>query len=159
VTTAEFVYATYIQATPKAVWRALTDPAFTRRYWGATLMSDWQVGSTVTWEQDGVVISDPAQVVLVSEPYRRLAYSWHTFTADFTRAFGFSDEYRAQASSERRSKVTFTIEPQSDDMVKLTVVHDEFDPGSIVLGGIRDGWPAILANLKTLLETGKVLAR
>jgi uncharacterized protein YndB with AHSA1/START domain len=158
MTTAEFVYTTYIKTTPEEVWRALTDPAFTRRYWGATLASDWQVGSTVTWEQDGVVISDPAQVVLISEPYRRLAYSWHTFTAEFAQAFGFSDEYRAQASSERRSKVTFTIDPQGD-VVKLTVVHDEFDPGSIVLGGIRDGWPGILANLKTLLETGATVPR
>jgi hypothetical protein len=38
----------------------------------------WKVGSTMTWQQDGVTIDDPAQVVLESEPYRRLAYSWQT---------------------------------------------------------------------------------
>ena len=39
-------------------------------------------------------------------------------------------------------------------MVKLTVVHDGFAPGSAVLEGVRGGWPAVLASLKTLLETG-----
>ena len=42
-------------------------------------------------------------------------------------------------------------------MVKLTVVHDGFEPGSNVLRGISDGWPAVLASLKTLLETGTTL--
>jgi uncharacterized protein YndB with AHSA1/START domain len=76
----EFAYTTYIKTTPERLWRALTDPAFTRRYWGATFASDWNVGSTVTWQEAGVTIADPAQVVLESEPYRRLAYAWHTFT-------------------------------------------------------------------------------
>jgi uncharacterized protein YndB with AHSA1/START domain/DNA-binding transcriptional ArsR family regulator len=156
MTDTAFVYTTYINTTPERIWQALTDPAFTRRYWGATLQSDWKEGSTMTWEQAGVTITDPAQVVLESEPYRRLAYSWHTFTPEFAAAFGFSDEFLATVASERRSKVTFTIEPLGE-MVKLTVVHDDFDPGSAVLEGISQGWPSILANLKTLLETGDTL--
>jgi uncharacterized protein YndB with AHSA1/START domain/DNA-binding transcriptional ArsR family regulator len=152
----EFVYTTYIKTTPQRLWQALTDPAFTRRYWGATLESDWKVGSTMTWEQAGVRITDPAQVVLESEPYRRLAYSWQTFTPEFAAAFGFSDEFLAKAASERRSKVTFDIEPLGQ-VVKLTVVHDDFDPGSAVLEGVSGGWPVILASLKTLLETGDTL--
>jgi len=156
MTRTEFVYTTYIHTTPQRLWQALTDPAFTRRYWGATLESDWKVGSTMTWEQSGVTIADPAQVILESEPYRRLAYSWHTFTPEFAEAFGFSDEFLATVSSERRSKVTFEIEPAGEN-VKLTVVHDGFDPGSTVLEGISGGWPAILSSLKTLLETGEAL--
>jgi uncharacterized protein YndB with AHSA1/START domain len=66
----------------------LTDPAFTRRYWVATLASDWNVGSTVTWQEAGVTIADPAQVVLEAEPYRRLAYAWHTFTRNGPRPRG-----------------------------------------------------------------------
>ena len=31
--TPEFVYTTYINTTPERLWQALTDPAFTRRYW------------------------------------------------------------------------------------------------------------------------------
>lgn len=151
-----FVYTTYIKTTPERLWQALTDPAFTRRYWGATVESDWKAGSTMTWEQDGVTIADPAQVVLESEPYRRLAYSWHTFTPEFAKAVGLSDEVYTKIASERRSKVSFEIEPLGR-MVRLTVVHDGFDPGSTVLEMVSEGWPELLSNLKTLLETGDTL--
>ncbi len=150
------VYTTYIKTTPERLWQALTDPVFTRRYWGVTFQSDWKTGSPMTWEQAGVTVSDPAQVVIESEPYRRLAYSWHTLTPEMAEAFHFSEEFRAAVASERRSKVTFDIEPLGQ-MVKLTVVHDEFPPGSKVLESVRAGWPAILANLKTLMETGETL--
>jgi uncharacterized protein YndB with AHSA1/START domain len=154
----EFVYTTYIMATPEKVWLGLTDPAYTRRYWGLAFESDWKVGSTmtITFEKGGVTIADPAQVILESDPFRRLAYAWHTFTPEWAAAYGFSDEYLAQVNSERRSKATFDIEPMGE-MVKLTVIHGDFDPGSIVLEGISQGWPAILSSLKTLLETGEAL--
>src|SRR5258707_393335 len=58
-----FVYTTYIQTTPERLWQALTDPTFTQRYWGPTFQTDWQAGSTMTWEQFGVTIADPEQVV------------------------------------------------------------------------------------------------
>ena len=150
-----FVYTTYIRTTPQQLWQALTDPVFTRQYWGLGFGSDWQVGSTMTWEQDGVVIADPAQVVLESDPYRRLAYSWHTFTPEWAAHNGFSDEILAQFAGEPRSKVSFDITPQGS-MVKLTVVHD-FESGSTVLDGVSQGWPVILSGLKSLLETGEAL--
>ncbi len=68
-----FVYKTYINTTPEQLWQGLTEPAFTQRYGGTTLESDWKVGSTITWDDHGVTIADPAQVVLEFEPYRRLA--------------------------------------------------------------------------------------
>jgi uncharacterized protein YndB with AHSA1/START domain len=150
-----FVYTTYINTTPERLWQALTDPAFTRRYWGVTFETDWQQGSTMTWEQNGWKNADPDQVVLESEPHRRLSYTWHTYTPEFAETFGFSDEVLAKVTSERRSKVTFEIEPLGE-MVKLTVVHDA-EPGSTVLEGVREGWPSILSSLKTLLETGETL--
>jgi uncharacterized protein YndB with AHSA1/START domain len=152
-----FVYTTYINATPERHWTALTDPAFTRRYWGVSLVSDWSVGSTVTWELDRVTIADDESVVLVSDPPRRLSFTWHTVTPAFNAAYGDDQEFLAKASSERRSKITFDIEPVGG-LVKLTVTHDDFDPGSVVLAGISEGWPPIIASLKTLLETGEPLA-
>jgi uncharacterized protein YndB with AHSA1/START domain/DNA-binding transcriptional ArsR family regulator len=152
----EFVYRTYINTTPERLWQALTDPAFTRRYWGVEFDSDWSAGSTMTMVHQGVTIADPAQVVLESDPYRRLAYTWHTFTPEWAEANGFSDELLAQIASERRSKVTFDIEDLGR-LVKLTVVHDDFDPGSVVLESVSEGWPMILSSLKTLLETDEVL--
>jgi uncharacterized protein YndB with AHSA1/START domain len=113
-------------------------------------------GLLVTWEQSGVTIADPAQVILESDPYRRLAYTWHNFTPELAEAFGFTDEFLDRVASEPRSKVTFDIESLGQT-VKLTVVHDGFEPGSAVLESISGGWPAILANLKTLLETGETL--
>jgi DNA-binding transcriptional ArsR family regulator/uncharacterized protein YndB with AHSA1/START domain len=151
-----FVYTTFINTTPERLWQALTEPAFTRRYWGAAFQSDWKVGSSMTWEYAGVTVADPAQVVLEFDPYRRLAYTWQTVTPELAQAVGFSDDYLAKVSSERRSKVTFEIEPLGQ-VVKLTVTHDDFDPGSTVLGSISGGWPQVLSNLKTLLETGETL--
>jgi uncharacterized protein YndB with AHSA1/START domain/DNA-binding transcriptional ArsR family regulator len=156
MTDTEFVYTTYIKTTPERLWQALTDPAFTRRYWGVTFETDWKVGSTMTWKQDGVTMADPAQVVLEYEPYRRLAYPWHTFTPEFAKSVGLSDEVFSKAANERRSKVTFTIEPVGQ-MVKLTVIHDDFEPGSTVLEMVSGGWPHLLSDLKTLLETGDTL--
>ncbi len=152
----EFVYTTYINTTPERLWQALTDPAFTRRYWGVSFETDWAVGSTMTWEENGTKTVDPAQVVLEYEPYRRLAYTWHTFTPEWAEYAGVSDETLAKITSERRSKVTFEIEPLGQ-MVKLTVVHDDFEPVSTVLESVSQGWPGILSNLKTLLETGETL--
>jgi uncharacterized protein YndB with AHSA1/START domain/DNA-binding transcriptional ArsR family regulator len=152
----EFVYTTYIKTTPEDLWRALTDPAFTRRYWGVELRSDWEVGSELVWEQHGVTISDPEQVVLESDPPRRLSYTFHTFTPEFGESVGFSDELVAAMAAEPRSKVAFEIEPLGPK-VRLTVVHDGFVAGSEVLQRISTGWPVIFANLKTLLETGEPL--
>ncbi|HEY1322447.1 MAG TPA: SRPBCC domain-containing protein, partial [Streptosporangiaceae bacterium] len=86
----------------------------------------------------------------------RLSYTWHTFTPEWAQAYGFGEEYLAQVASEPRSKVTFELAPAGDS-VKLTVTHDGFEPGSTVLAGISEGWPALLASLKTLLETGEPL--
>jgi hypothetical protein len=55
-----------------------------------------------------------------------------------------------------RSTVTFEIEPLGD-LVKLTVVHDGFAPGSVVLPDITGGWPRVLSGLKSLLETGETV--
>lgn len=154
--TPSFVYTSYIATTPERLWHALTDPEFTHRYWGVSFRTDWEVGSTMTWEQFGVAIDDPAQVVLEYEPHRRLSYTWHTFTQEFAETVGLDDEVFKNAANERRSKVTFEIVPLGE-LVKLTVIHDDFDPGSTVLETVREGWPAILSGLKTLLETGETM--
>jgi DNA-binding transcriptional ArsR family regulator/uncharacterized protein YndB with AHSA1/START domain len=151
-----FVYTTYIKTTPERLWQALTEPAFTQRYWGLTFDTDWQAGSTMTWNQRGVTIADPEQVVLESDPYTRLSYTWHTFTPEFADALEFSDEVREKVAAEPRSKVTFEIEPLGD-RVKLTVLHDTADPDSLVTSMVSAGWPRVLSDLKTLLETGDTL--
>jgi uncharacterized protein YndB with AHSA1/START domain/DNA-binding MarR family transcriptional regulator len=152
-----FAYTTYIKTTPERLWQALTDPAFTERYWRTSLETDWQVGSTMTWHMRGVTIADAEQVVLESEPYRRLSYTWHTVTPELAKVHDLSDEVVAKVALEGRSKVTFEIEPL-DDVCKLTVVHDGFEAGSAMRELISGGWPHVLSELKTLLETGETFA-
>ncbi|RFU82253.1 ArsR family transcriptional regulator [Streptomyces triticagri] len=151
-----FVYTTYIRTTPERLWQALTDPAFTRRYWGLEFATDWTPGAAMAWRQAGASIEDPAQIVLESDPFRRLAYTWHTFTPEWAEAAGVDEGTLAAIRDEPRSKVSFDLEPH-DGMVKLTVVHDGFEPGSTVRGMIDEGWPSLLSGLKTLLETGEPL--
>ncbi|MFC7527936.1 ArsR/SmtB family transcription factor [Actinoplanes sp. GCM10030250] len=151
-----FSYTTYIATTPEKLWEALTDPAFTRQYWGAEFTTDWKPGSAMTWTENGVTIEDPEQVVLEADPGRRLAYTWHTFTPEFAAAHGFDADWLAAATVGSRSKVVFDIEPQGS-VVKLTVTHDDFDPANVAFQGLAEGWVPLLSSLKTLLETGEPL--
>lgn len=155
-----FVYATYIRTTPEELWRALTDPAFTVRYWGVGLVSDWQVGSPVLWRYaPDEEPRDLGEVVLESDPPRRLAYTWHNYQPEHADFFGWSPEYFAELVKEKISRVAFEIEPNGST-VKLTVIHDGFESETEMLKAVSGqkkesgGWPEILANLKTLLETG-----
>jgi uncharacterized protein YndB with AHSA1/START domain len=138
----EFVYTTYIETTPEELWRALTDGDFTERYWfGHRVVSDWKVGSPYRFTH--VVKSTPPEgKVLISEPPKKLAYTWN----------GCSEELKR----ERTSRVTFDIEPRGK-VVKLTVTHDNLDEAGLTFLGISEGWPMVLASLKSLLETGRVL--
>jgi uncharacterized protein YndB with AHSA1/START domain len=160
-----FSYTTYIQATPERVWQGLTDPDLMKRYWRhqkageKTFRSDWKKGSTYDMAHDevGLVVSDPGQVILESDPYRRLSYSWHTITPEWAAEVGMDDATAAVWRAECRSKVAFDIEDVGFGTAKLTVIHDGFEPGSAVLQGVSEGWPAVLSSLKTLLETGSSL--
>ena len=100
-------------------------------------------------------MADREQVILESDPYRRLSYTWHSFTPGWAAEVGM-DEATAEAwRAEPRSKVTFDMQDVGRGVVKLTVTHDGFTPGSRVLQAISEGWPAVLSSLKTLLETGR----
>jgi DNA-binding transcriptional ArsR family regulator/uncharacterized protein YndB with AHSA1/START domain len=151
-----FVYTTYIRTTPEKLWQALTEPAFTERYWSITFETDWKPGSPMTWKTRGLAIADPEQVVLESERYRRLSYTWQTHSPEWAQALNFTEEAGDRLASEPRSKVTFEIEPLGDQ-VKLTVIHDDLVPSGLTGSMISNGWPRVLANLKTLLETGETL--
>jgi uncharacterized protein YndB with AHSA1/START domain/DNA-binding transcriptional ArsR family regulator len=154
-----FVYVSYIRTTPEKLWQALTTPAFIRRYFdGGGPESDWQEGSSVRWSMGGEPPRDWDQHVLEADPPRRLAYTWHNYQPEMQAMFGWSDEQLTALQQEPISRVAFEIEPVAENAVKLTVTHDGFVPGSEMLAGISGGWPGILSNLKSLLETGEVVA-
>jgi uncharacterized protein YndB with AHSA1/START domain len=136
----EFVYVIYIASTPDKVFEALTDAQMSEQYWhGNSVVSDWKVGSPF-----GIHLPhrdrDVTGEVLEYDPPRRLAYSF----------------LHHPSEGEKPSRVTFELEPQRDQ-VKLTMVHDRFEPGSTVLEKISVGWPLILSSLKSYIECGVVL--
>lgn len=151
-----FVYTTFIRTSPEQLWQALTDPAFTRRYWGVEFETDWRPGSTMTWLENGRRTEDADQVVLEADPHRRLVYTWHTPTPEWAAAVGIPEDTRAVLAGEPRSTVTFEIEPLGE-VVKLTVLHDGFGQGSTMREMVGSGWPHLLSDLKTLLETGRTM--
>lgn len=149
----KFVYKSYITTTPERLWKALTEPEFTKQYWGLALHTDWKVGSPITWDHGGLEISHPDQVVLVSEPYERLSYTWHSFSPEWAARYEVDAERQKTLESEQRSRATFEIEPDGDKC-KLTVVHEFFDPDTIAIEMVSEGWPRVISALKSFLETG-----
>jgi len=139
----DFVYVTYIKTTPEKLWDALTNPEFSRQYWfGMAVTSDWKTGSPVHYISDGKAKVEGK--VLVAERPKRLSYTFR--------------ETEGAASGEPPSKVTLEIEPElGTETVRLTVTHVDFITNSKLRPNISGGWPAVLSNLKSLLETGKTL--
>jgi uncharacterized protein YndB with AHSA1/START domain/DNA-binding transcriptional ArsR family regulator len=136
-----YVYVTYIQSSPERVWEALTDAELTAEYWGHSNVSDWQPGSE--WEHrrtDGSQIADVVGTVLEAVPPERLVLT-----------FDDPNEERATGPAQ----VTFTIEPY-EEIVRLTVTHENL-ASEQDYEAVSAGWPAVFANLKSLLETGHVL--
>ncbi len=139
--TMSFVYTTYILSTPEKVFEAITKPELARRYWGHENVSDWNPGSK--WEHiranDERTVELAGKVIEVSPP-SRLVISW-------ANASQVSDP-------ESHSRVTFEI-TEYENMVRLTVTHDDLEAGSGMANGISKGWPVVLSSLKSFLETGR----
>ncbi|WP_422746877.1 ArsR/SmtB family transcription factor [Mycobacterium sp. WMMD1722] len=146
-----FTYSIYLKSTPERLWQAITDPAYSQRYTGHAMESSWEKGATYTWVERGLKIADPEQVVLESDPYRRLAFSFHTVVPEFAAVADLDAVRLEHAAREPRSRVVMDIEPV-DALVRLTVVHDGFEPGSVVLRWICRRWPYTLSALKSGLE-------
>ena len=138
-----FVYVTYIRSSAAKVWDALTKSEFTRQYWfGVSHDSTWEPGSP--WKMtfpDGRV-ADAGEVLEAEKP-RRLVLKWR-------------NEFMPELKAEGYTRCTFEIEA-SGDVVKLSITHESDKPGAKAIEAVSGGWPKILSNLKSLLETGQVL--
>jgi len=138
-----FVYVTYIRTTPELLWSALTSQEFARQYWrGAHPEADWRIGGS--WKlifPDGRV-GDTGEIV-ACEPAKRLAIRWR-------------NEFKPELKAEGWSVCTMEIEPIGQ-AVKLTVTHSIERQDSKLIDAVSGGWPQVLSNLKSLLETGSVV--
>jgi len=138
-----FVYVTYIRTTPDRLWSALTSQEFAQQYWlGAYPRADWRVGGS--WKlvfPDGRT-ADAGEIVAF-EPGKRLGIRWR-------------NEFKPELKAEGWSLCTMEIETV-DEAVKLVVTHSMEREGSKFIDAVSSGWPQVLSNLKSLLETGSVV--
>ena len=126
---------------------------------GVTMATDWKKGSTydLTYGEHETVISSPEQIVLKSDPYRRLSYTWHTYSPEWAAMHGIDEEQvavwagRASLQGRLRHRGVRPRGGQADRGPRHAA------PDSVVLQGASQGWPAVLASLQTLLETGAPL--
>ena len=142
-----FVYVTYIRTTPEKLWEALTSEEFTAKYWfGAHCESEWTPGAS--WRlvfADGR-LADAGEIVEAT-PHRRIVIKWR-------------NEWSPELKAEGYALCTMDIEPVADvavPAVKLSITHTMERADSPFIGAVSGGWPRILSNLKSLLETGEIL--
>ena len=140
-----FVYVTFIRTTPERLWSALTSADFIKEYWlGCHLRTEWKVGAQ--WQliyPDGR-ITDSGEIVEL-EPQKRLVLKWQ-------------NEFKPELKAEGDALCRIELEPVGD-AVKLTITHTMDRPESKLIQAVSGGWPRILSNLKSLLETGQIVLK
>ncbi len=135
-----FVYVTYIRTTPDRLWSALTDAEFMTQYWfGMHCDSQWTAGSAWRLVSPNGEVFDAGEIV-EADPPRRLVIRWR-------------HQNRAELKAEGDSLCTMELEP-TGTAVKLSITHTIERDASKLITAVLGGWPKILSNLKSLLETG-----
>jgi uncharacterized protein YndB with AHSA1/START domain len=136
----KFVYVTYIRTTPQKLWTALTDPEFMKQYWfGMHCESAFTTGSPWKLVNDSGEVWDSGDIV-EADPPRRLVIRWQ-------------HQMKPELKAEGPSLCTMELEGH-EEAVKLTITHAVDREGSKLVEAVSGGWPKILSNLKSLLETG-----
>ena len=139
-----FVYVSYIRTTPEKLWSALTgDVEFMKQYWfGTHCESAWTPGSSWKMVHPNGTITDAGEII-EAEPPRRLVIRWQ-------------NQFKPELKAEGESLCTMKIE-SSGSAVKLSITHTiERDPSKFIVA-VSGGWPKIISNLKSLLETGSAV--
>lgn len=135
-----YVYVTYIRTTQAKLWSALTDAEFMKLYWfGVHCESEWTAGSAWTMVAPDGTISDAGEIV-EAEPPRRLVIRWR-------------HESKPELKAEGDSLCTMELE-QTSGAIKLSITHTIEREPSKMINAVSGGWPKIMSNLKSLLETG-----
>ena len=137
------VYQIWIRTTPERLWEAITQPDETARYFfGTKVESDWKPGSPIAHVGDDGEHALDGEIVEIDPPRKLVT----------TLTLSHDDV----AKRDRPTRVTWQIEPQGE-LCKLTLIHDDFEAETATFRQVDRGWPYILSNLKTWLETGTSL--
>jgi uncharacterized protein YndB with AHSA1/START domain len=143
MTRSTFVYATYIRTTPQELWTALTNPDFIVQYWfGMHCESDFTTGSSWRLLSESGELFDSGEIV-EADPPRRLVIRWE-------------HHRQPELKAEGPSLCTMEIVPDGP-AVKLTITHSVERENSKLIEAVSGGWPKVLSNLKSLLETGAIV--
>jgi uncharacterized protein YndB with AHSA1/START domain len=138
-----FVYVTYIRTTAEELWTALTTSEFMKKYWfGMSFETDWKVGSPWRLRFPDGRIADAGEIVEFDRP-RLIVLRW-------------KHELRPELTAEGYARCSIELEPQ-DGAVKLTISHTIERADSKLIEAVSGGWPRILSNIKSLLETGQIV--
>lgn len=138
----QFVYITYIRTTPAKLWEALTKPEFIRQYWfGVNIECGFQKGSPWKLVYPDGRLADAGEI-LEADPPRRMVIRWQ-------------NEWNPELKAEGPSRCTIELEP-AGSAVKLSITHELDRPESKFIQAVTGGWPKVIANLKSLLETGSI---
>jgi len=141
----KFVYVTFIRTTPERLWSALTTPDFMKQYWfNMCIETDWKVGSSWKLAFSDGRLADTGEVVEFDPP-NRIVLDW-------------TNQWSPEMNAEGPTRCTMELEPIGD-AVKLTITHTMDRPDSKFIGAVSGGWPRILSNLKSLLETGEIVLK
>jgi len=136
------VYQVFIQATPEAIWEAITTPEFTAKYFHGARISVTPNSYRSLSPADELWGDD---AVLEFDPPRRLVHGWRSL-------------YAPELAAEETSRVSWELEPRDGGITLLTVVHDQLEGAPKTAASVAGvGWMYVLSGLKTLLETGKGL--
>jgi uncharacterized protein YndB with AHSA1/START domain len=132
------LYRIEIDAPPDDVWRAITNPEWTRRFFHDTAVhTTWTPGTPISYDLPDGTPAIAGRVLEYSPPRRFV----------MTARFLFDDE----AIAEPESLVTWEVVPQ-DRGTRLTLLHDRVPAHTITF--VRGGWPGILEDLHRTLRPG-----
>jgi len=142
MTRSTFVYVAYIRTTPEKLWSALTDAEFMKQYWfGMHCESRWTAGSSWKLVSGDGQVFDEGEIV-EAEPPRRLVIRWQ-------------HRNKPELEVEGASRCTMELEPNGT-AVKLAITHTIEREPSKLIEAVSGGWPKVISNLKSLLETGAI---
>jgi len=143
------VYQIYIAATPEAVFRAITDSDWTRKYFHHTSFVAPPVAGagyrTVTMDGRDAVEGVIEEMTPPADGQSgRFVQTWHVL-------------YDAALSAEPAGRVEWTIEAAGPDLTRVRLVHGDLAFSPLTWAHVKDGWVWVIDALKTLLETGRPL--